>query len=118
MIDVAGQTAVVLGLGQSGLAMARALSEGGAVVRVADTRDDPPMRAALGAELPQVRFTGGTFDRGLLDGATLLALSPGLSPTHSAAAPIVTAAKKAGIDVVGEIELFARALDGLKASRD
>ena len=67
MIDVAGQTAVVLGLGQSGLAMARALSEGGAVVRVADTRDDPPMRAALGAELPQVRFTGGTFDRGLLD---------------------------------------------------
>ncbi len=118
MIDVAGQTAVVLGLGQSGLAMARALAEGGADVLVADTRDDPPMRAALAAELPQVRFASGTFERGLLDGATLLALSPGLSPTHSAAAPIVTAARKAGIDVVGEIELFARALAGLKASRD
>jgi UDP-N-acetylmuramoylalanine--D-glutamate ligase len=118
MIDVAGQTAVVLGLGQSGLAMARALSECGAVVRVADTRDDPPMRAALDAELPQVRLIRGPFERGLLDGATLLALSPGLSPTHSAAAPIVTAARKAGIDVVGEVELFARALAGLKASRD
>jgi len=118
MIDVAGQTAVVLGLGQSGLAMARALAEGGATVRVADTRGEPPMLAALRAELPQVPFAGGDFDRALLDGATLLALSPGLSPTHSAAAPLVAAAKKAGIEVVGEIELFARALAGLKASRD
>ncbi len=118
MIDVAGQIAVVLGLGESGLAMARALAAGGASVRVADTRTEPPMLAALRSELPQVTFTGGAFDLQLLAGATLLALSPGLSPTHSAAAAIVTAAKKAGIDVVGEIELFARALAALKASRD
>ena len=118
MIDVAGQSAVVLGLGQSGLAMARALVEGGATVRVADTRPEPPMLAALRAELPQVPFNGGQFESALLDGATLLALSPGLSPTHSAAAPLVGAAKKAGLDIVGEIELFARALAGLKASRD
>ncbi len=118
MIDVGGQTAVVLGLGQSGLAMARALASGGAKVRVADTRTEPPMLAALRAELPQVRFVGGDFDPELLDGATLLALSPGLSPTQSAAASLASAAKKAGIDVVGEIELFARALAGLKASRD
>jgi len=117
MIDVAGQTAVVLGLGQSGLAMARALAEGGASVRVADTRAEPPMLAALRAELPTVPFAHGEFHRALLDGATLLALSPGLSPTHSAAAPLVSAARKAGIDVVGEIELFARALAGLKAGR-
>ncbi len=117
MIDVAGQTAVVLGLGQSGLAMARALSDGGADVRVADTRAEPPMLAALRAELPRVRFAGGAFDPALLEGATLLALSPGLSPTHSAAAPLVAAAKKAGIEVVGEIELFARALARLEAAR-
>lgn len=117
MIDVAGQTAVVLGLGQSGLAMARALAGGGATVRVADTRAEPPMLAALRAELPQVPFSGGAFDSSLLDGASLLALSPGLSPTHSAAAPLVSAAKKAGIDVVGEIELFARALARLKETR-
>jgi UDP-N-acetylmuramoylalanine--D-glutamate ligase len=118
MTGVAGRSAVVLGLGQSGLAMARALAEGGATVRVADTRSEPPMLAALRSELPQVLFSGGAFDASLLDGATLLALSPGLSPTRSAAAPLVTAAKKAGIDVVGEIELFARALAGLKASYD
>jgi UDP-N-acetylmuramoylalanine--D-glutamate ligase len=118
MIDAAGQTAVVLGLGASGLAMARALVEGGAAVRVADTRAEPPMLPALRAELPQVPFIPGGFDPSLLDGATLLAISPGLSPTHSAAAPLVAAAKKAGIEVVGEIELFARALAGLKASRD
>lgn len=117
MIDVAGQTAVVLGLGQSGLAMARALAGGGATVRVADTRAEPPMLAALRAELPQVPLSGGAFDSSLLDGASLLALSPGLSPTHSAAAPLVSAAKKAGIDVVGEIELFARALARLKETR-
>ena len=117
MIDAAGQTAVVLGLGQSGLAMARALAAGGATVRVADTRSVPPALAALRAELPQVSFTSGDFAPTLLDGATTLALSPGLSPTHSGAAPLVTAAKKGGIDVVGEIELFARALAALKARR-
>lgn len=117
MIDVAGQSALVLGLGQSGLAMARALAEGGAQVRVADTRAEPPMLAALRAELPQVPFVGGDFDGTLLGGATLLALSPGLSPTHSQAAPLVAAAKKAGVEVVGEIELFARAMAVLKADR-
>jgi UDP-N-acetylmuramoylalanine--D-glutamate ligase len=116
MIDIAGQTAVVLGLGASGLAMARALADAGATVRVADTRAEPPMLGELRGELPQVTFTGGDFKLQLLDGATLLALSPGLSPTHSAAAPLVAAARKAGIDVAGEIELFARALAGLRAS--
>ena len=117
MIDLTGQAVVVLGLGESGLAMARALGEGGAELRVADTRSEPPMLAALRAELPQASFSAGEFDPRLLEGAALLALSPGLSPTHSAAAPLAAAAKKAGIDVVGEIELFARALAQLKAAR-
>jgi UDP-N-acetylmuramoylalanine--D-glutamate ligase len=117
MIDVAGQTALVLGLGASGLAMARALAASGATVRVADTRAEPPMLAALRAELPQAAFTAGEFAPPLLEGALLLAISPGLSPTHSAAAPLVAAAKKARIEVVGEIELFARALAKLKAER-
>ena len=108
-------SAVVLGLGASGLAMARWLVRSGAV-RVADTRADPPMLATLRAELPDVAFTAG-FDLALLEGTTLLALSPGLSPTQSAAKPLVEAARKRGIDVVGEIELFARALATLRAER-
>ena len=77
MIEAAGQTALVLGLGQSGLAMARALANGGATVRVADTREEPPMLAALRAELPQASFVAGDFDVRLLEGVTLLGLSPG-----------------------------------------
>ena len=117
MINASGQTALVLGLGESGLAMAHALAAGGATLRVADTRAEPPMLAALRAELPQVPFAGGDFTPALLDGATMLALSPGLSPTLSAAAPLVAAARKARLDVVGEIELFARALADLKTAR-
>jgi UDP-N-acetylmuramoylalanine--D-glutamate ligase len=117
MSEAAGRTALVLGLGASGLAMARSLADAGATVRVADTRESPPMLAALRAELPQVAVTCGALSSDLLAGADMLALSPGLSPTHSAAAPLVAAAKKAGIDVVGEIELFARALARLKAER-
>jgi UDP-N-acetylmuramoylalanine--D-glutamate ligase len=117
MIDVAGRTVVVLGLGASGLAMARALAAGGATLRIADTRAEPPMLAALRAELPQAAFAAGELAPSLLEGASLLAVSPGLSPTHSAAAPLLAAAKKAGVEVVGEIELFARALAKLKAER-
>lgn len=117
MIDFAGQNVLVLGLGASGLAMARALAAGGATLRVADTRVEPPMLPALRADLPQIPFTAGDFDLRLLAGATMLALSPGLSPTHSAATPLVAAARKARVGVVGEIELFARALAQLKASR-
>ena len=110
--------ALVLGLGDSGLAMARFLVARGATVRVADTRPNPPRLAALRSELPQAEFIGGEFLPSLIDDVQLLALSPGLSPTASAAAPLVEAANKRKIDVVGEIELFARELARLKAERN
>jgi UDP-N-acetylmuramoylalanine--D-glutamate ligase len=97
---------LVLGLGASGLAMARWLARSGEV-QVADTRADPPMLADLRRELPQVAFHAGLE----------VALSPGLSPTHSDARPLVEAARKRGIELVGEIEIFARALAQLKAER-
>jgi len=110
-------TALVLGLGASGLAMAKWLARQGWAVRVADTRAEPPQRAALAESVPQAEFHGGALEAALLDGAALLALSPGLSPTHSPAAPLVQAAHKVGIDIVGEIELYARELARLKAER-
>jgi UDP-N-acetylmuramoylalanine--D-glutamate ligase len=108
---------LVLGLGASGLAMARWLARTGRTVRVADTRAAPPQLDTLRAAVPQAQFSGGALDAALLDGVTQLALSPGLSPTLSAAAPLVQAAAARGIEVVGEIELFARALAQLKAER-
>ncbi|MFO0209002.1 MAG: UDP-N-acetylmuramoyl-L-alanine--D-glutamate ligase, partial [Betaproteobacteria bacterium] len=69
-------TALILGLGESGLAMARWLAREGWALRVADTRAAPPMLASLRAELPAAQFHAGSFDAALLDGVTLLALSP------------------------------------------
>lgn len=110
--------ALILGLGDSGLAMARWLARQGWTLRVADTRAEPPQLAALRAGFPDAEFHGGgDFDEALLADVTLLALSPGLSPTHSAAAPLVAAARRRGIDVAGDIELFARALAQLKEER-
>ena len=106
---------LVLGLGDSGLAMARFLTSRGHSVRVADTRHDPPRLADLRAELPHAEFVGGNFSSTLLDDVQLLALSPGLSPTLSAATPLIKAAHKRKLEVVGEIELFARELARLKA---
>ncbi len=111
------QRALVLGLGASGLAVARWLAAQGHALRVADTRSDPPQLPALRAELPQAEFIGGGFAKDLLDGVDLVALSPGLSPTLSPAAPLVKAAAARKIAVVGEIELFARELARLKAER-
>ena len=109
--------ALILGLGESGLAMARWLAREDATLRVADTRAVPPQLDALGRELPDAEFVGGPFTAEVLDGVTLVALSPGLSPTHSDAKGIVSAARKRNIEVVGEIELFARALARLKTGR-
>ncbi len=109
--------ALVLGLGQSGLAMARWLAREGWHVRVADTRQDPPMRSALERELPQVELHSGGLDAGLLAGVELLAISPGLPPHRAPAAALVAAARKVRVPLVGEIELFARALARLKQER-
>jgi UDP-N-acetylmuramoylalanine--D-glutamate ligase len=117
MLDFTDHTVLVLGLGESGLAIARWVGGRGAALRVADTRAAPPMLDALRQELPAAQFHGGAFDPSLLDGVTLVALSPGLSPTHSSAAPLVTAARERGLQVVGEIELFARALAELAVER-
>jgi len=106
----------ILGLGESGLAMARWLARGGWDIEVADTREDPPMRAALARELPSARFTGGAIDPDPA-GATLLAPSPGLSPLRPDVAAAFAAARAAGCEIAGEIELFARALSDLARDR-
>jgi len=107
---LAGRTVRVVGLGDSGLAMARWLNAQGARVLACDTRADPPQRSRLAALCPQVQFVGGALDASLLDGVDLLAWSPGLSPYLGAAAGLAQAARERAIPVVGEIELFCRAL--------
>ncbi len=109
--------ALVLGLGDSGLAMARWLGMQGFELRVADTRTDPPQRSALAADCPAAEFVGGEFSPALLEGVELVAISPGLAPTHASVAPLLKNAKSQKLEVLGEIELFARAIAQLKAER-
>ncbi|HET7197293.1 MAG TPA: UDP-N-acetylmuramoyl-L-alanine--D-glutamate ligase [Burkholderiales bacterium] len=95
---LAGKRLLVLGLGDTGLSLARFAAREGAAVRVADTRADPPRRAAFDGE-----FHPGAFDASLLDRTDLLAISPGL-PLDS---DIVRAALERRIPVLGDVELFA-----------
>lgn len=107
---------LVLGLGESGLAMARWCARYGCRVRVADTRSAPSNLSTLQADIPQAEFVGGALSPDLLDGIALVAVSPGLSPLDADVASVFAAAREAGVPVWGEIELFAQALHQLEAS--
>ncbi|NYE63644.1 UDP-N-acetylmuramoylalanine--D-glutamate ligase [Duganella sp. 1224] len=111
-----GKNALVLGLGESGLAMALWLARSGARVRVADTRESPDRLPALRAAVPDAEFVAGSFGASLLEGVDFVAVSPGLAPGRELK-EINPAAMAAGIPVWGEIELFAQALEWLKEQR-
>lgn len=115
---LAGQQVLILGLGASGLAMARWCVRAGATrVTVADTRDAPPQLAVLQHELPQVRFVAGPFDASLVEGQGLHTVyrSPGLSPADIA--PVLGAARAISITVGGELSLYSQGLETLRAQR-
>nr|WP_315237473.1 UDP-N-acetylmuramoyl-L-alanine--D-glutamate ligase [uncultured Albidiferax sp.] len=103
---------LILGLGASGLAMARWCARHGAQVTVADTREAPPQLATLQAELPAAAFIGGPFNAALAQGMQAIYRSPGLSP--EVLAPVLAEAQRAGLPVGGELDLFARALADMR----
>jgi UDP-N-acetylmuramoylalanine--D-glutamate ligase len=105
-MDLIGKRALVLGVGETGLSMARWIARQGGAVRAADTRDVPPAAAALRAAVPQAEVITGPFTDALLGGVDLVASSPGVP----LAEPVVRAAVARGIEVVGDVELFARHL--------
>ena len=92
-MQLQGQHVLILGLGASGLAMARWCAHAGANVTVADTREAPPQLAALQAEWPAVRLVSGPFSASLVEGSSVRAVfrSPGLAP--DVVAPVVDAAQ-------------------------
>ena len=109
------EAVLVLGLGDSGLAMARWCAvEGAARVMVWDSREQAPQDAQLAAELPSVLRLRGELHADLLDGVQRVLKSPGLAPNDARVAPLLAAARERGLAVQGELALFAQALDLLK----
>ncbi len=112
-MDLIGKRVLVLGLGETGLSMARWIARQGGAVRVADTREAPPALGALRAAVPQAEVVTGPFTDALLGGVDLVAVSPGVPPAE----PVVQAALARGLEVVGDVELFARYLATLPGAQ-
>ena len=114
MKNLTGKHVLVLGLGHSGLALARWCARCGAQVTAADTRAAPPQLGALRAELASASFVHSDMSADLLDGAAfdMLLKSPGLSP--ASVAGVVSAALARGMVCGSELSLFAQALVDLK----
>jgi len=113
-LNLAGRKIMVLGLGDTGLAAARWLVARGAQVSVADTRSVPPQGERLRALLPNVALHAGPFVTDLLEAAEMLVVSPGLALSE----PAIAQAVARGVEVVGDVELFARAVHALNTQRE
>jgi UDP-N-acetylmuramoylalanine--D-glutamate ligase len=102
--DFAGRNVTVLGLGPTGLSLARYAAKRGARVTVRDTRAAPPALTALRESIPAAQFCVGAVDFSATRDADMVLISPGVSVYE----PGVQAAKRRGVPVAGDIELFGR----------
>jgi UDP-N-acetylmuramoylalanine--D-glutamate ligase len=100
-------SAVIVGLGRTGLSCARHLRSLGWRIGVTDTRAKPPELDRLRELFPDVRVSVGGLDARLLDDAVCVVASPGLSLKE----PFFRQAVARGLEIVGDIELFARVVD-------
>lgn len=95
---------IVAGLGSTGLSCARYLHAQGLPFAVIDSREQPPCLAALREEMPDVEFVSGASPPGIFSDVSELVVSPGIAMD----APIVREALAAGVEVLGDIDLFMR----------
>jgi len=110
---------LILGLGESGVAMAKWCLRNEAQVRLADTRDQSAFTERQNAWLEELRIAGlkdicfGPLSDDLLKNIDVIGISPGLSPLQEPTKSFLEKADEAQIDVWGEIEFFARAISAL-----
>ncbi|MBL8329642.1 MAG: UDP-N-acetylmuramoyl-L-alanine--D-glutamate ligase [Rubrivivax sp.] len=115
MMPFEGLHVLILGLGASGLAMARWCTRQGARVSVWDSREQPPQAQALAETCPLAERLGGPLQPEQLQGVHWLLKSPGLAPHDAGIAALLKAAQERAIRCGGELDLFVLALAGLKA---
>ncbi|GGP64329.1 UDP-N-acetylmuramoylalanine--D-glutamate ligase [Shewanella algicola] len=97
-------THIVLGLGATGLSVVRFLATKGIKPLVMDSRRNPPGAETLAKEFADIELIAGGFDCRYLVQASQIIISPGV-PVDT---PEVRAALDMGIEVIGDVELFAR----------
>ena len=95
---------VVVGLGATGLSCARYLHRRGVPFSVIDTRIKPPGLEGFRNEMPDVPVYAGVYPVELITGATELVVSPGIALDTQ----VVEQARAAGVNIVGDIDLFVR----------
>lgn len=95
---------VIIGLGTTGLSVARFLARQGLAFAVVDSRMNPPGLTELKSEFPGVEVHLGDFNSVLMDEAGQLIVSPGVAVST----PEISSAIETGAEVLGDIELFAR----------
>lgn len=101
MADYQGKNVVIIGLGMTGMSCVDFFVSRGLFPRVMDTRAIPPGLDAL----PEgVECHSGSLNQEWLMKADLIVASPGLALAH----PALVAASEAGVEIVGDIELFCR----------
>lgn len=98
---------IIVGLGATGLSVARYLAGRDLPFAVCDTRPEPPGLDKLKRFAPMADLYLGELDADLLSSAGELIVSPGIALST----PAIKAAIDAGVSVVGDIELFAREAD-------
>lgn len=103
----AKQTELVFGLGATGMSVARYLKRKGLAARFVDTREEPPGVAELGELDPNAEIILGEMSDKLLKNVSRIIVSPGVSDAE----PLLEAARKAGIEIVSDIELFVQDAD-------
>jgi UDP-N-acetylmuramoylalanine--D-glutamate ligase len=96
---------LVVGLGKTGLSCARYLRSQGIATAVTDSRENPPGLQQLREEMPEVAVFVGGFEPEVFAAATRLVVSPGVPVSE----PLMQEAMARGVEVIGDIELFARA---------
>ena len=96
---------LIIGLGRTGMSVARHLRAQGISFAVTDSRLAPPELESLKAMAPDVVVRTGAFDQSLLNDVNEVVVSPGVSLRE----PILVEAARRNLAIVGDIELFARA---------
>lgn len=108
---------LILGLGETGVAASHWCAFNGAKLRLADTRPALLEHAEVKniKNVESSRFSSDVFeDASLLNDVTNIILSPGLNPNEVVLAKLLDQARSQDIKIIGEIELFAQAINDLK----